>query len=292
MRVARHAWGITFPLFVAFVSPAKAGDAQLAKGCETNGAPTRIVSLVPSATDLLLSLGEGHRLAARTTYDKDSSLARLPSVGGTIDPSVERLIAVRPDLVLIWGDSAAPGLRQRLRRSGLSVQVIHANTLADMRSTIHCLGAILSIQARADSLVRQIDAGLDSVRASNRERPRLKVFYLVWSRPLITTAGGTFIDSLIAVAGGQNIFSDLAAPWPTVALESVIAREPDVIVWPRHRSDRPETLADDPLWRAVRAARLGRVAIVDGNLMARPGPRVVAAARELSRLIHEAKRSP
>lgn len=291
MSARRCARAIVLTFVAASATPARAGADQIFNACRARGAPTRIVSLVPSATDLFLALGEGHRLAARTRYDRDSSLARLPSVGGTIDPSLEAILAVRPDLVLVWDDSAAPGLRRRLEHAGLSTEIIHATTLADLRGTIRCLGAVLSVHSKADSLLRRIDAGLDSVRALNRNRASVRVFYLVWSRPLITTAGGTFIDSLIAVAGGQNVFADLAAPWPVVALESVMAREPDLIIWPRHRSDRPEVLADDPLWRGVRAARLGRVSIVDADLMARPGPRVVEAARELSRLIRQAERT-
>lgn len=292
MSAVRCARAVALIGVAAACSAPRAGADQVFDDCRTAGTPTRIVSLVPSATDLLVALGEGHRLAARTRYDRDPQLMRLPSVGGTIDPDLEAILAVGPDLILAWDDGAAPGLYRRLQRAGLHSEIIHATTLSDLRGTIRCLGVALSIQGKADSLVRRIEAGLDSVRDLHRGRGRVRVFYLVWPRPLITTAGGTFIDSMIAIAGGQNIFADLATPWPAVALENVIAREPELIIWPRHRSDREEVLANDPLWHGVRAARRGRVAIVDAELMARPGPRVVEGARELSRLIQQAARTP
>jgi len=193
-------------------SGAAAQEAGLHVRAGLNAAPTRIVSLVPSATDLLIALGEADRLVARTRYDRDSLLRRLPSVGGTIDPNIEAVLAVRPDLVLTWDESAAPGLRQRLQRAGLRTVVVLATTLADVRSTIHRLGIELDTPRKADSLLRRIQSGLDSVQALSEHRAKVRVFYLVWSRPLITTAGGTFIDSLIAVAGGVNVFGDLQRP--------------------------------------------------------------------------------
>jgi ABC-type Fe3+-hydroxamate transport system substrate-binding protein len=271
---------------------AVAQDADLREHGALGAPPARIVSLVPSATDLVVALGERHRLVARTMYDRNPLLARLPSVGGTIDPNLEAVLSVRPDLVLTWDDSTAPGLRQRLERAGLHTVVIRATTLADVRGTIRQLGGVLKVSGKADSLMGRIQSGLDSVKALSDGRAKVRVFYLVWARPLITTAGGTFIDSLITIAGGENVFGDLSGPWPMVSIESVIARQPDVILWSRHRSGLQENLADDPRWRGVRAARLGRVLAVDGELMARPGPRLVEAARALERLIHHGERSP
>ena len=262
--------------------PILAGSAQAPSRA---AGPQRIVSLVPSATDLLIALGEQRRIVGRTDFDTDGRIAAIPSVGGTVDGNIEAIIALRPDLVLAWDERSAPHLLVSLRRASLNVEIIPTETLGDLRSTMRRLGTLLHVQERADTLLRAMNAGLDSIRAITATRPRVRTFFLVWARPLITTAGGTFIDSLITIAGGLNIFGDMKSHWPVVSIESVIARKPDVILWPRQMVDRRTDLADDAIWRGVHAVGQGRVFLIDPNLLARPGSRVVEAAGELARLI-------
>lgn len=248
---------------------------------------TRIVSLVPSATELLVALGQQHRLVGRTSFDAEQGIRSVQSVGQMLDPNLEVLVPLKPDLVLVWPEGDAPGLAARLASLGLNVEVVHSRTLADLRGTVRRLGQITAATQHADSLLRSIDRGLDSVRSIHRDGPPVRVFYLVWERPLMTAGGGTFVDSLITAAGGINVFGDATTEWPTVSWEAVAARSPDVVVWPR-----PSPASDQHgVARAItsqleRIASAARIAIVDADLMARPGPRVVEAAGQLARLFH------
>jgi ABC-type Fe3+-hydroxamate transport system substrate-binding protein len=245
--------------------------------------PSRVLSLIPSATDVIVALGEAARLVARTEYDLPVVRA-LPSVGGTVDPNVEAILASRPDLILVWDDSSAPGLARRLQRVGLRTETITMTTLSDLDGAITRIGELLGVRQSADALRRAIETGLDSVRRATETRAPLRVLYVVWPRPLITTGGGTFIDSLIAIAGGRNVFGNLKTPWPVISLEAVVRADPDVIVWPRHRTGMSPL--EVPAMRGLRAAREGRVYALEGDVVGRPGPRIVDAAWQLARLLH------
>ena len=250
----------------------------------------RVVSLVPSMTETIVALGERSRLVARTDYDLARDLASLPSVGGTIDPSLERILALRPDLVLVWQDSGLPPVKTRLEALGVRTEPVATSSLGDFRRSLARLGELLEVPERAARLVRAIHDSLDAVEAWVAQRPPVRVFYMVWPNPLVTTGAGTYVDSLITLAGGVNIFADAPTAWPTVTFEELLRRDPDVIVWPR-RLDAGDTAAQAlrsrPGWRRLRAIRGGRLVSVDVDLFNRPGPRVALAARTLARALHE-----
>jgi iron complex transport system substrate-binding protein len=248
----------------------------------------RVLSLVPSATDIIVALGAGDRLVARTDFDTDAHMAHLPSVGGATEPSLERVIAVRPDLVIVWQDTGLPQVNERLRALGVTTEPMAASSLGDLASVIARIGELLGISDRADSLWRSIQDSLRSVSADVAGRPRPSVFYVVWRDPLITTGAGTFIDSLIVLAGGTNVFADAPTRWPTVSFEELLRRDPDVIVWPRDESagDMMTTLSKEAAWRGLRAVRMRRVVPIEFHLINRPGPDVARAARALATALH------
>lgn len=254
-------------------------------GLEARPPAARIISLLPSVTEMLVALGAGDRLVARTDYDTDPALRRLPSVGGGLHPSLERLTALRPQLVVGWsGDQSL----DQLARPGILVYRPQSQTLADVRCTILHLGRALGLEAGADSLTRAIDGELEDVRRAVQGRPRPSVFYVVWFDPPMTAGPGTFIDELIHIAGGRNVFADAPSPWPTVSLEEVVRRQPAIVLVPRGErgAERSDRLRRAPGWRDLRAVRAGRVIDVDADLFNRPGPRVGKAARTLAHLLH------
>jgi iron complex transport system substrate-binding protein len=249
----------------------------------------RVISLVPSVTDLIVALGAEQRLVGRTRYDTDPRLARLPSVGGSVDPSIETIVALRPDLALVWTDSASPRVAAKLRQTGVRVETVGTSTIRDLRETIRDLGHLLSVERSADSLLRAIDESLAVIRASTSGARRPRVLYLVSRHPLITAGAGTFIDEVIEVAGGRNIFHDQLNPWPQVSMEEVLRRDPEVILVPTFDGD--ERLATRlrrlPEWALTAAVRSGRVFAVAADLFDRPGPRIVVAARTLRALLRQ-----
>lgn len=248
----------------------------------------RIVSLVPSATETLFALGAGDRVVGRTDYDQGPEAKAIPSVGGGLDPSLEALLALRPELVVGWEEGKDPALRQRLAEQGIAVFAVAIRDTADVFRNVERLGALVGRGTAADSLNRAIRSGLAEVRASVAGRERPSVFYVVWNDPPMTAGPETFIAQLIGVAGGRTVFPDVEQDWPTVALEEIVRRQPDIVVVPvgEMRAHSAARLREAAGWRSLRAVRDGRVVEVPTDLMNRPGPHLAEAARAMRDVLH------
>jgi iron complex transport system substrate-binding protein len=250
--------------------------------------PQRIVSLIPSATEIIVALGAADRLVARSDYDVDPALAHLPSVGPGLTPSLEQLTVLQPDLVVAWPDNPSRSLIGRLSDLGVEIYTPQLQTLADIKRTARELGRILGTEPAAESLVTSIEAELEALGTLVADRERPTVFYVVWYDPPTTTGSGTYIHELIEITGGRNTFEDAPGLWPRVSLEEMLRRQPDIVLL-SYTEENPidiELLNSAVGWRELRAVRDGNVVQVDANLFNRPGPRVAEAARRLARLLH------
>lgn len=246
----------------------------------------RVFSVIPSLTESITALDPGV-LVARTRFDRAPELAHLPSLGGTIQPNLEALAGLEPDLVVTWADAAQRAVGQRVDALGIPVYRAEVQTIADLRRHLWRLGTLLGREKRAAALVDSLDVALESVAASVRGRERVDVYYSVWHDPPQTTGPGTFIDEVIEHAGGRNIFGDAARSWPRVSVEAILRRDPDAIVIARHSPDATGApWLEGPGWRELRAVRTGRYLMVDGDLFNRPGPRVAEATQRLARFLH------
>ena len=242
----------------------------------------RIVSLVPSVTGTIVSLGAADRLIARTRYDLEPDLAELPSLGGGLDPSLEGIVALRPDLVIAWNARDDRVLVPRLRAAGIPVYVAEIQDTTGVFATIERVGALLGAADRADSIAGALRDTFAAVAADVPPGRRPTALYLIAEDPPRTAGPETFIGQAIEIAGAKPAFPELAEDWPTVALEAVMARSPDVIVLPVG-AELParDALAGRPGWRDLAAVREGRVVEIDADLLARPGPDLGRAARVL-----------
>lgn len=258
----------------------------------TGGESLRVVALVPSLAEIVVALGGTEHLVARTDYDTHPAILDLPSIGGGLDPSVEALVGLEVGVVLMAGGRDTPALGEQLEALGIRAIPFSTETVADIHASAIRLGDLLGLHTEADSLSRAIETGLDAVRQSVEGRPRVPAMYVVWSDPPMTAGPNTFIDDLIDIAGGRNVFGDVELPWPTVGFESIVDRAPDVVLWPQGEVtvENVEQLARTPGWRDVPAVQAGKVALVDANLFNRPGPGVVEAARTLANILHPDRR--
>ncbi len=245
----------------------------------------RIVSLVPAQTDAVIALGAADRLLARTRFDADPAIARLPVIDDALTPSVEWLAEQRPDLVFAWPDRLSRSVVTRIVELGIPVYASASESLDDVRRGLRDLGVLLGLEAAAEALVAGLDATIDSVRASHSGQSRPRVLYLIGLDPPMAAGPGSFVHELIDIAGGVNVLGDAAGLWPPVSLEEILVREPDVIVIAVERQDGPallQRLRERPGWRSLAAVRTGRVHIVDAGLFNRPGPSLVLAMRALA----------
>ncbi len=250
----------------------------------------RVVALIPAATEIVIRLGAGDRLVARTDYDQEPELRHLPSVGGGLTPSLEWLVARRPDLVVAWPDERARDVVSRLDAAGIAVYAARMETLEDIRRTARDLGTLLGLRPRADTLVVGMDALLDSVGRSVAGREHPRVLYLESRDPPLVVGSGTYLNELIGIAGGENVFSDATTPWPHVSLEEIVRRRPEVLLLPVTDTAAADTawLRRAPVWRELPAVRNGRVHPLDENTFSRPGLGVGRLAVRLAELLHMA----
>ena len=251
--------------------------------------PQRIVSLVPVATEILFSLGEGSRLVGRSRFDDYPPEARdVPDVGDAIRPSVETVVVRDPDLVILIGGSDNADAVREMERLDVPHLVVLFNTLEELHDNIIRLGRIVDREARARGLWEGIEGDMEAVRSAVAGKPTPAVYYDVGYPPAFTIGAGSYLDALLATAGGRNVFGDLVAPSPQVSLEAIIARDPDVIIYPvsgsgpTHSAGPPER----PGWENLRAVKQGAVLEVPADLMHRLGPRVGQAARILAEALH------
>lgn len=263
-------------------------EDDLGRSVRLPGPPGRIVSLVPAATELLFALGAEGRLVGRTRYGVHPPAAReVPSVGRGLRPSLELVLERRPDLVLLFAGPETRRTAERLGDLGVPALALRHNTFGDLRRNVGRLGRLTDRAGTADRLLRRVDCELERVAGAVDGDRRPRVYYEVWSDPPVTVGAGSYLDSLLSVAGARNVFGDLRAPSPRVGVEAVAARDPDLVLVPRRSGTGGEARpARRPGWDVVPAVREGRVRTVEGDLVHRLGPRVGEAARALAAAVH------
>ncbi len=250
--------------------------------------PRRVISLIPAVTEMIIALGAQDRLIARTDYDDNPLLDSLPSVGGGLSPDIEWLVRRQPDLVIGWTDGTARTVLGRLRELGIEVYSADIQTLADADDTIRRMGLLLGLGDEAERVAARARAGLDEVRRRVRGLPRPRVLYVLSIDPPMTAGPSTFLHEVIEIAGGVNVFGDAGARWPTIGLEAIVARDPDLLLVPVGEEGfvPPERLRALPGWSDLGAVRAGRVYEVDADRFHRPGPHLAEVARELAGLFY------
>lgn len=246
--------------------------------------PYRIVSLDPTMTELLFANGAGGRLIGRSHYDvHPDSARRAKDLGPGLRPNVEAIVAVHPDLVLLYDSEDNRVAIEQLRAFGVPTLAARVDRLDQFREATLSLGRVLHEEARAKTVVDSVDRTLARVRAATHTLPRRSVFIYTWGRPIITVGHDHFLSELVTIAGGTNIYADRAGGSTTVSLEDVVKRNPDVIlVSPLGAAD----IRRDPSWQAVRAVRAGAFAIYDTTIVGRPAATLGTSALTIARLLH------
>jgi iron complex transport system substrate-binding protein len=254
------------------------GDAVVIKDADGRvvrlaGPARRIVSLVPSATLTLGALGAQASVVARTDFDTASWTRSLPSVGGGLQPSVEAIVSVHPDLVVRFGGPQDAKTAERLGALGIPQISVRPDRVEDVLDIIALLGRATGRVRAADSLVRSIRAELDAVRASVAGLPKVRTVYILGGSPPWVAGPGTYIDELITLGGGVNVFSDLGSKYAAVSPEEIVARDVETVLTPPGSTFDRRLLPDVQVKTVSAALEL-------------PGPAVAEAARDVAHLLH------
>ncbi|HEU4649450.1 MAG TPA: helical backbone metal receptor [Gemmatimonadales bacterium] len=254
-------------------------------------APARIVSLNPTATELLFALGLGGRVVGRTRWCDFPPAARaVPSVGDGLPPNVEAVLQRQPDLVVIYRSAANDAAVQRLRDLGVPVLALRTDRLEDLSRAARALGAAAGVSAAGDSVAAVLDSTLARRQGQAAGALTTPVVIIASTEPPIAIGAGSYLHEVVELAGGRNLFAEVSTASAAVSLEAIAARNPEAIVAVGEASAagfaRPE-------WRVVRAVRDGRVIVLSEPALARLTPRASAAIAALrSRLASVTLRRP
>ncbi|WP_429300059.1 cobalamin-binding protein [Paraburkholderia sp. GAS199] len=246
----------------------------------------RVISLAPHVTELLYAAGGATKMVGAVSYsDYPPEAKQLPRVGDNKALDLERIVALKPDLIVVWRHGNAQRQLDRLRELHVPLFFSEPRRLDDVAVSLTKLGALLGTSATADAAATRYRRDIAALRAQYASRPPVSVFYQVWDQPLMTLNGEHMLSDVIALCGGRNVFASLEPLVPTVSTEAVLAANPEAIVTAAQGATKSDTgLPQLGMWRAwpaLKAVANDNLFAIDGDLINRPAPRLAEGAKLL-----------
>jgi len=266
-----------------------------------NKPPQRIISLSPNLTEIIFLVGAGQQLAGRTDFcDYPSEASQKPSIAGIINPSLDRMVSLEPDLVLAARGVDAAFL-DRLREMEIPFLGYDPQGLDDVVALVRRVGRITDHNQQADEVAEGLAERKANVAAQHRGADgKLRVLFVLSRDPLFVAGATSFVDDMMGICGARNAIRDVSTidqkrPWPQASREAVVAADPQlIIIAQRHGAGQQETSQDIlaqlqtlPAWREVAAVKGGQVYLINDDLVTIPGPRLIDGLEEISHLISE-----
>ena len=240
----------------------------------------RVVSLNPTATEIIFAMGQEQHLVGRSKWDAyPPRVQSIASVGDGIRPNVEAVLGVRPTLVVLYATAENRPAARALAAAGVRTLALRVDHIEQFATLTRRLGVALGVPEQAAHVIDAVQASLDDVRHASRSGKPVTVVWPLWQSPVMVVGRGSYLDELIELAGGRNVFHDIAEPSPTVSIEEIVRRDPDFVIASRATAKQ---LVATPAWRAVRAIREGRIVIDDPSLSGRPSVVLGMAAHALA----------
>jgi iron complex transport system substrate-binding protein len=260
------------------------------EGYTTNltAVPQRIISLAPACTQILFAIGDGNKVVGVTDYDNYPynftawiAAGNMTSIGGYSTPNMEAIASLRPDLIV--SDNINDALLPNMRSLGYKVIVINPTSINGIYQDITMVGKATGAQTQATNVIANITKTINNIEAkitAANITTKPKVYYEVWSDPLMSAGSTTWINDVISKAGGVNIFANVTQQYPQVASETIVSLNPDVILLPTNMGTGTpfygtvQDVKSTPGWNTISAVKTDRVYVIDQDLFAEPGPRV------------------
>ncbi len=247
----------------------------------------RIVSLAPNLTEIVYAVGAGDRLVGRTSYcDYPSAVKTVAEVGDTMQPSVERIIALKPQIVLISTASQLETFTKQLDEQRIAVYVTNPNSVDQVLSSIETLGQLFGTTEQAKQVAGDLRRRTQAVESAVANQPPIKVFYQVSDEPLYTIGRDAFLTDLIRRAGGVSVTAEVPTAFPRYSDEAALASQPEAIILPSGGSMGNANSKVAPALKNSPAVRNNRVYKINDDLLARPGPRLIEGLEQLARALH------
>jgi len=282
-------------LLVAALAASHASQAQITVRDDDGNPITlpkpaqRVIAMAPHVTELIFAAGAGDKIVGTVNYaDYPEAAKQIPRVGDNRQVDMERVLAMKPDLIVIWRHGSSERQIEQLRKLGVPLFHSEPKKLDNIADNLEAMGKLLGTEAAANAAARELRGKLAALRAQYASRPPVKVFYQVWDKPLYTLNGGHIVSDSLKVCGGVNIFADQKVTAPVVNVEAVLQADPEAIF-----ATAEKDYGGVNLWRpfgTLSAVKNGNLFTVDGNLLNRSGPRMIQGTTVLCEKLEEARK--
>jgi iron complex transport system substrate-binding protein len=248
--------------------------------------PHRVICLMPTVTDTVFALGAGDDVVAISDYTKYPAAAlKKPSVGDLINPSIETILSLHPDLVIGTQPKGPMEVTDQLERAGIPIFLVSPHGIAGIFQSIESVGMALNRTPQADALVQRLQQRVDAVKARTKNLPAPRVFMPIWYDPITTIGKNAFITEVIEAAGGRSVTDDLSTEWPQISMEVVLERAPDALLLVRGGKTTLQVLQDRPGWSSMTAIKARRAYYVDDRINF-ASPVAIDALEDLAKQFH------
>ena len=249
----------------------------------------RVISMAPHVTEMLFAAGGGSRVVGVAAYsDFPEEAKKIPQIGSSREVDLERIMALKPDLVVVWRHGSSERQIEMLRKLGVPLFHSEPQKLDDIPAGVFKLGQLMGTEKAAVPVAAELRQQLDSLRGRYAHRPVVRAFYQVWDKPLYTLNGEHIVSDALRLCGGENIFAGLPATAPVVSVEGVLQKNPEAIF-----ATAEKNYGGVSMWKpygTLLAVRNDNLFTIDGNLLNRAGPRMVAGAAMLCEKLELARR--
>jgi len=246
------------------------------------GPAKRIITLAPHAAESLFAAGAGDKLVGTVDYsDYPPEAKKLPRVGGYSRIDLEAVAALKPDLVMAWESGNNMTQVDKLKALGLTVYVSQPNTIENIADQLEKMGRLAGTEAVANAAAKRFRKRLEAIRAANAGKPKVRVFYQIWTSPLMTVGGPQIISDAIKICGGENVFGQLKQMAPNVTVEAVLEADPEAIIATGMGDAKPEWLHDWDKWTRMTAVKRNNLFHINPDIMQRHTPRILDGTEKL-----------
>jgi len=245
---------------------------------------SRVVSLNPAATEVIFAIGAESKLVGRSRWDEFPAEAqKITPLGDGVRPNLEAVLGAKPTLVILYAAAENRAAADAFKNAGVRTITLRVDHIAQFMSLCTRLGIAMGAPERARQVADSVQRTLDAVRAATRGAKPVRVVWPLWQSPVLVVGRGSYLDELIEIAGGENVFHDMSAPSPPVSIEEIAKRDPDVVV---ASAKTATTLRASGPWRAVAAMRDNHIVLNDPAVTGRPSVVLGMAAVSLARALH------
>ena len=284
---------LAFVMILLLNIPAKAKERiftdEMGRQVKIPHPAKRIISLAPSITEILFALGLDEEVAAITNFcDYPEAVLNKPRIGGFVNPDIEKIVSLRPDLIIGIRDGNRIDTVHRLNDSGFPVYLIDPKGFDGVMRTIKNIGDVVGREKESRKMIKEMVNKRENITTLTQSLSKPKVFFQLGDAPMVTVGKGTLADDLIRLAGGRSISENESVSYPVYSIETVLLKAPEIIIMTSmdSRKNSPHLVKKWESWKSIPAVRMNMIYVIDSNLVDRPTPRIVEGLEALVRIIH------